>query len=156
MGKHRGRGQGANPPPRPPRRRPIHHQGPVRDIVFAVQDDGSSPAKEFLESLSVSDQDRFNALFIWMAEHGEIRNPEKFRFKVGEATCKVGDRTQTISIAEFKIHSGSGQRILAFLHGRQWVLTNGFRKGEKLSVQTKRAEQIVCEDLAGRSPPQRT
>jgi hypothetical protein len=91
-----------------------------------------------------------------MAEHGEIRNTEKFRFKVGEAICKVGDRTQTIPIAEFKIHSGSGQRILAYLHGRQWVLTNGFRKGENLGVQTKRAEQILLEDLAGQGSSQRT
>ena len=156
MGKQRGRGQEESPPPRQPRPRPIHHRGPVRDIVFAVRDDGSSPAREFLESLSVSDQDRFNDLFIWMAERGEIRNTEKFRFNVGKATCKVGNRSQTVPIAEFKIHSGSGQRIMAFLHGRQWVLTHGFRKGENLSVQKKRANQIICEDLAGQSAPERT
>ncbi len=104
----------------------------------------------------MSDQDRFNVLFIWMAERGEIRNTEKFRFNAGEATCKVGNRSQTVPIAEFKIHSGSGQRIMAFLQGRQWVLTHGFRKGENLSVQTKRAEPIICEDLAGQGPPQRT
>ncbi len=91
-----------------------------------------------------------------MAEHGEIRNTEKFRFNVGEATCKVGNRSQTYPIAEFKIHSGSGQRIMAYLHGRQWVLTHGFRKGETLSVQTKRAKQLICEDLAGQSSDQRT
>ncbi len=151
MGKHRGRGQAETPPPRPPRPRPIHHGGPVRDVVFAVRNDGSSPAKEFLESLSVSDQDKFNALFIWMAERGEIHNTEKFRFNVGEATCKVGNRSQTFPIAEFKIHSGSGQRIMAYLQGRQWVLTHGFRKGENLNVQKKRAERIICEDLDGQN-----
>jgi len=67
---------------------------------------------------------------------------------IGKATCEVGNRSQTVPIAEFKIHSGSGQRIMAFLHGRQWVLTHGFRKGENLSVQRSGPTRLFA-----RTPP---
>jgi hypothetical protein len=150
MGKKRGRVPGEGSSPRPVRQRPVQVTGPARDIVFAIRADGSSPARDFLEGLSLFDQDKFNVLFIRMAEHGEIRNAEKFRPKVGEAACRLGDRLEKYPIAEFKIHTGSGQRILAFLDGRQWVLTNGFAKGEKLSIQTKKANAIICDDMAGR------
>ena len=93
--------------------------------------------------------------FIWMAEHGEIRNTEKFR-KRRRGYLQGGQSKSDVSDRGIQIHSGSGQRIMAYLHGRQWVLTHGFRKGETLSVQTKRAKQLICEDLAGQSSDQRT
>lgn len=149
MGKNKRQPDAPIPPPQPARPRPIHLAGPIRDVVFAVRADGSHPAKVFLESLSNSDQVKFLALFMQMTEHGKILSNERFRFEVGKVKCTLDGQTNEIKIAEFKIHSGSGQRILAYLYGRQWVLTNGFAKGENLSSQIQKANQIVCEDLEG-------
>jgi hypothetical protein len=149
MGKRAGREQTPVPAPPPVPQRLVHYNGQARDIVFAARANGSHPAKEFLDGLSETDQVRFNNIFLWMAERGEIRSTEKFHHRVGTAKCTSGGKTLEYSIAEFKIHSGPGQRILAYLHGSQWVLTNGFAKGENLSVQTRKASQIICEDLAG-------
>ena len=38
-------------------------------------------------------------------------------------------------MAEFKVHAGGGKRILAILHGREYVLTNGFMKGADLATE---------------------
>lgn len=151
MGKHEGRKRVPSPTPMAPGKRIVHYQGQQRDIVFAVRADGSQPAKEFYESLSGSDQVKFDALFVTTADQGELRNELKFRLKVGVARCQIGGKTELISVAEFKIHSGSGQRILAYRRGRQWILTNGFAKGEKLANQIKRAESIIDEDLSNHS-----
>lgn len=127
--------------------RRVLHRGHQRDIVFAVCADGSEPAKKFLEDLSPVDRAKFFQLFMWTGEQGELRNEQKFRLKVGVRTCKIGDKTQDIPIAEFKIHGGSGQRILAYRQDKQWILTNGFPKGDKLSNHLDRAGEIIGEDF---------
>jgi hypothetical protein len=137
----------------PIRERPVLCRGASRDIVYAVCANGTLPAREFYESLSDADQSKFDALFLRMAEYGEIHTKEKFRPRVGEAVCTVRGKTVRYAVAEFKIHSGGGQRIMACLDGRQWVLTHGFQKGSKLKTEVNRAQRILFEDLSRPDAP---
>ncbi len=94
----------------------------------------------------------FASLFIEIAEHGKISNKERFRPNLSKIQCNNGDIKRNIAIAEFKIHRGCGQRILAYQDDRQWVLVNGFPKGAKLENELTRAHRIICEDLRRKSP----
>jgi putative component of toxin-antitoxin plasmid stabilization module len=129
------------------RSRPIHVSGPTCDVVFAVRKDGSCPAREYLNALKVSDQDKFNALFIQMTQVGRLFNKVKFRPRIASLNLKLGDRVVSRPIAEFKIHSGGGHRMLTVQDGRQWVLVLGFQKGATLENQIERAGNIIQEDL---------
>jgi len=96
------------------------------------------------------DKDKFDNLFLTICELGTIRNTEKFRWSVGKAKCNYGGKVTTYSVAEFKVHTGSGKRMLAILVNSEWILTHGFLKGTKLSVEVKKAQRIFCEDLSRR------
>jgi hypothetical protein len=109
--------------------------------------EGEEPAKVFFAKLTIGDKAKFAALFQTIADTGHIRNEEKFRPSVYVAKCTCGGRTIEYSVAEFKIHSGPGYRIMACLDGKTWVLTHGFSKGSKVETEGKKAERIFCEDL---------
>jgi putative component of toxin-antitoxin plasmid stabilization module len=118
------------------------------DVVFAVRKDGSCPAREYLAALKESDQDKFNALFIYMTQIGRLFNKVKFRPTVSKLNLRIGDEVVNQPIGEFKIHSSGGHRILTVQDGRQWVLILGFQKGRTLENQIERAENIVREDFS--------
>lgn len=118
------------------------------DVAFAVCADGSSPAREYFSALKESDQDKFNSLFIQMTQIGRLFNTVKFRPKVANLNLRIGNRVVSRPIAEFKIHSSGGHRILAIRDGRQWVLILGFQKGEPLENQVERAGNIARDDLS--------
>jgi putative component of toxin-antitoxin plasmid stabilization module len=117
------------------------------DVAYAQAADGSRPAKEFMQALAIKDRLKFADLFAWIAEHGKIANTEKFRPSLSKISCKDGDVKRSTAIAEFKIHAGSGQRILAYQDGRQWVLVMGFPKGANLETALEKAHTVICEDL---------
>lgn len=133
--------------------REVLQEGARRDVVYAQAADGSRPAKTFYASLNNQDRMSFASLFELMAEHGAITNPEKFRSNIGKFCCQIGHVTRKGGIAEFKIHHGSGQRILAYRDGRQWVLVSGFPKGANLESEKNKACRIICDDLRRQNPP---
>jgi hypothetical protein len=139
----RGEPRGA---PFPPRN--ILVAGPARSIAFARKEDGSEPARDFYDSLTGAERTKFDALFTAMADTGSIRNSEKFRPRVGEATCNHNGVASRYPVAEFKVHLGAGTRILAVLDRDQFVLTHGFTKGANLPVEVKKAERIFCYDVS--------
>ena len=111
-----------------------HVPGPKRTIAFAIRLDGSCPAREFLEGLSDSDESKVANLFRWMADHGEIKNGQKFKRLDGP-------------IWEFKSHQ---IRIPCFQDGTIWVLTHGFRKKSDQAPKSEvaRAHDIHSEYLS--------
>lgn len=128
-------------------------QGGIKcNVVYAQAADESRPAKVFFESLEIKDQVKFANLFATIGEHGKISNTEHFRPSLSKIVCQIGDIKRKVAIAEFKIHSGCGQRILAYQDDRQWVLVSGFPKGSKVEAELKRAHRIICEDLQRKSP----
>jgi hypothetical protein len=130
--------------PLPPRE--IHADGPKRSIAFAMLGDGTKPARDFFDDLDEGDKDKFDSLFATMCQHGKITNDQKFRSCVGTTRCDHGGVVTRYPVSEFKIHTGSGKRILAILDGRQFVLTHGFNKGAKLPSEVKKAGRIFSED----------
>jgi putative component of toxin-antitoxin plasmid stabilization module len=87
------------------------------------------------------------ALFIQTAQAGRLFNKVKFRPKIASLNLRIGDRVVSRPIAEFKIHSSGGHRMLTVQDGRQWVLILGFQKGATLENQIERAGNIVQEEL---------
>jgi hypothetical protein len=91
-------------------------------------------AKEWLEKkATISERAKFDHLFRWMAEFGQIRNTELFR------SLEDG-------IYEFKKDSN---RVFCFQQGRCWRLTHHYRKGGQKCPrkQIDRAIQIRDEFL---------
>jgi phage-related protein len=97
---------------------------------------GEVPAEEWLESQAEARQQKFGALFAWMADQGKIWNERKFKHLTGSN-----------QIFEFKVEDG---RVLCFfLVGKRILLTHGFsKKGEKTPKgEIERAEAIKNDFL---------
>lgn len=105
-------------------------------VEYAVCENGSSPAKEHIESLETKDQLKIAALFQRMADSGKIENTEKFT-------------REKDSIWAFKSFQF---RFPCFQKGRSWVVTHGFRKKRNKwpPEELKRAERIRDEHLSRR------
>ncbi len=106
-------------------------QGSWGAVEYAQSANGKLLAKEFIEGLSIADQAKLAHLFQWIAEHGQIRNEEKFRHE--------GDK-----IYSFKAHQ---IRIGCFCSGRRWILTHGFVKKQDRwpPAELERAKRIMAE-----------
>jgi hypothetical protein len=102
-------------------------------IRYAIRLNGKMPAKEFIGSLDDEPRIDLEVLFEWMAEHGQIRNIQKFRHL-------------QVKIFEFK---SDQNRVLCFQDGRTWFLTNGFikKQGKTPQKEIKRANDIRAEHL---------
>ncbi len=93
-------------------------RGPERTVAYAIDKNGDMPARDYLESTGrkrgPSAQEAAGLLrsFEMMAAQGKIVNDEKFKKERGE-------------IFGFKKYQ---VRVGAFLVGRVWYLTHGFRK----------------------------
>jgi len=128
----------------------IHVSGPRSTIAYAQLNDGTRPSRDFYNGLDEGDKDKFDKLFMTICEMGTIRNPEKFHPSVGKIKCNQGGKVSAYSVAEFKVHTGAGKRILAILDKSEFILTHGFLKGVKLASELKKAQRIFCEDLSRR------
>lgn len=95
------------------------YNGHVLKLEFYVTPTGVAPAEEWLEHLTVPQQQKFAALFARMGDTGKIWNERKFKHL-----------TETDQIFEFKVET---DRMLCFFFvGRRLILTHGFRKtGDK-------------------------
>jgi hypothetical protein len=148
MGR-KGTGNGGQLPEGEAKRpRTVLIEGPQTNVVYAKITLGREPAKEFYESLEMSDRVKFLNLFIRIAEHGRITSQEKFRLNVHNINCNHNGTITQYSVAEFKIHTGGGKRIMACSIGREWVLTHGFLKGNDMATEREKAGRIFCEDPA--------
>lgn len=107
--------------------------GVARTIEYAVCSNGRMLAREFIESLDVSDQRKLDVLFRKMAATGQIFNCVQFKQVEGK-------------IYEFKRHQ---VRVGCFQISRRWLLTHGFiKKGHNWpKSELKRAERIMIEHL---------
>jgi len=104
-------------------------------IEYAVRDNGTRPAEEFLRSRDPSDRAKLAALFRRLADFGRIDNRQKFKKVDGE-------------IFEFKCFQ---IRIGCFQQGRTWFLTHGFVKKQDKWPKSElaRAETIRREHMSG-------
>jgi hypothetical protein len=108
-------------------------RGAMRTIRYAVCANGSSPARDFVESLDESDQRKLAVLLRRMAEHGNVPNREQFKHVQGK-------------VFEFKKHQ---TRVFCFRDGDSWILTNGYKKKEDRlrPAKIRQAERIMLEHL---------
>jgi phage-related protein len=91
------------------------YRGQVFHIEALVLENGTAPAEEWLDSLSSKQQQKFAALFKWLADAGKIWNERKFKHLEGSE-----------QIFEFKVDDG---RVLCFFFvGQRVILTHGFSK----------------------------
>ena len=98
-------------------------------VEYGCLEDGSSPAKEFVNGLADGDKAKLAHLFEKLAETGKIFNTQKFRHEQGK-------------IYSFK----AGQvRIACFRIARRWILTHGFNKKQDRwpRSELERAENIM-------------
>lgn len=94
-------------------------KGLKRDADFACLLNGKKPAKEFIESRTQEEQIKLSLILQELLTGGYVSNKQRFRKLEGP-------------IWEFK---SDKNRVLCFLDGRCWILTNGFRKESR---KTKR------------------
>ena len=110
-------------------------EGSSSNVVFSQNTHGRSPSKKHFESLSRSDQRKFLAIFVAIADGERLTIPFKFR-DLGTYPIELrnGDKylTSQLKMWEFKI---DGQRILTFRDEIYWVLTNGSPKIAKKAFQ---------------------
>jgi phage-related protein len=107
------------------------YQGEALRIEFYVSSSGEAPAEQWLESQPETKQQKFAALFAWMADQGKIWNERKFKHLTGSD-----------QIFEFK--SDDGRVLCFFMLGKRLVLTHGFsKKGDK----TPKGEIVRAETI---------
>jgi phage-related protein len=117
--------------------RRVVYQGAVFAIAFAQETNGSCPAREFFDGLSLLDKAKLMALFQIAADHGRFHNPEKFGDLGG-------------GLYEFK----SFQIRMPFAYASNErgliLITHGFikKKNKAPKEELKRAWRIYGEDRA--------
>lgn len=115
------------------------YDGRVLRIEFYVAPNGTAPAEDWLEQLSVAAQQKFAALFVRMGDTGKIWNERKFKHLTG-----------TDQLFEFKVEP---DRILCFFFvGRRLILMHGFRKaGDKTPQREIDRAEAYKKDFEGRA-----
>ena len=100
-------------------------------VALAVLEDGSCPAREFIESLSEGDLMKLLALLKRAADMGPININNREKFKKLEN-----------DLFEFKVFQ---IRIPCFYDGRSIVLTHGFKSDNVQSSTITPLERMRCE-----------
>jgi hypothetical protein len=118
-------------------------------VVFAQTETEKAPAREYLFSLTESDQRKFAVRFDRLCQGEKLRNPDHLRdLRKVKLQLVIDGQKQapTKTIWEVKI---DGHRILAFQDQRDWVLTNGSPKVKKkaFSGEIETAIRIMAEYL---------
>lgn len=111
----------------------IEHTGAKAVIELFVFDDGSCPARDYLDELNGTDRQRIDSLFELMCARGEIRNKEQFKKLEGSNGIFEFKRYQTRVLCFFG--KGSPARL---------VLTNGVTKKSNKHAKSdiRRAEDM--------------
>jgi hypothetical protein len=116
----------------------VEYEGPNATIELYVFDDGSCPAKIFLDQLSGPARQKVDALFELMGVKGEIRNTEKFK--------KLEKSDGLFEFKSFQI------RLLCFYDKgvrRKLIITHGVMKKKNKHAETdiRRAKNIRAKYL---------
>lgn len=61
----------------------LAYEGRIFRVEFYERVNGEAPAEKWLESLPVSAQQKFAALFVRLGDHGKIWNERKFKHLEG-------------------------------------------------------------------------
>lgn len=108
------------------------------EIVFYIDENGRSPAQEFLESLDTKTQIRFE----WSMEQLRIRNLQAGEPLVKHIDGKIWELRRT--------SSGNTYRLMYFFFtGRRIVFLHGFQKKtqktprKELTIAQKRLERFL-------------
>ena len=111
----------------------LEYEGQVHNIYAAIQDNGTSPALEFLNRIKRNTPASHKSMvnrYERYANHGTIRNTRISRHITNRG-----------NLYEFKTHQGD--RLLYFNHPNGGiVLTNGFHKGDPDQRAFDRAENF--------------
>jgi hypothetical protein len=95
--------------------------------LWWMEDSRKFRGKEYFDKLKEKDRAAFDALFLRMAEKGEIKNIEQFRKEAGNIYC-------------FKRYQ---HRLACFRESRNWMLVYGFRKKSDKDKRLKRNIEIA-------------
>ncbi|HDM79379.1 MAG TPA: hypothetical protein ENG51_23385 [Deltaproteobacteria bacterium] len=98
--------------------------------LYVIVKGKKCPIQEFINSLDEKRKGQALAQLQFLADHGPLYNPEKFRW--------IKDKI-------FELKTRSGVRILGFFAGqRKIVLTHGFLKGKVKAFQreVKKAQRL--------------
>ena len=103
--------------------------------MCAVRYRGKAPAKDFLEGLERSSQNKFKAVIDELLTNGWITNRE--RFHKLHASGKP-------DVYEMKVHDGGGMRLFCILHGSDWYATHGVisKPNRQLAEEIRKARRI--------------
>ena len=113
------------------------YQGQVFHVEAMTLENGTTPAEEWLDSLSQKQQQKFASLFKLLADAGKLWNERKFKH------LESSDQ-----IFEFKVDDG---RMLCFFFvGQRVILTHGFSKKSPKTPkgEIERAEKYKNEFTA--------
>lgn len=110
-------------------------------VVYGRRNDGSCPARDFLEALESADRAKFYSLFQRFADHGLIQDGTKFKRLDGD-------------VWEFKVRGHHiGLRVTCYRNARLCILLTGFQKNEDEAPprEVTLATTVMTEDR-GRFP----
>lgn len=113
--------------------------GKLRTVEYAVRDDETMPAREYIDGLPKNVKERFLALFGHMAQNGEGRLTDVM-------FCRERGEIYTFKGKDNKIRL----RLPCFKLGNRWIITHGFPKPGKSKwpeEQFKLANEIREEVL---------
>ena len=106
-------------------------------VEYAILDNGTSEARDWLRNQTDAIKARFGVLFERLVEFGTINNDQQFRKLHGFE-----------DVWEFKRNE---HRLFCVQQGRRWLLTHYYQKGHSKQHQSSsaaRAETIAREHLA--------
>lgn len=106
-------------------------RGPIGTVEYAVRWDRTSESRQWLESLPLNQQARFDVLFEKVLLSRTAMNRTQFR--------KLGDQ-----VYEFKRY---GLRLFCFMQGSRYLLTHGEKKASprKLAAEISHCRMIADE-----------
>jgi hypothetical protein len=103
----------------------VLRKGSAKRLVWAADNSGKFRGRAYFENLDMREQAKFEPAFAQIAETGEYRNPEKFRY-------------ERDGISVFKIHK---HRLSCFLdEGGDVVILHGF--GKKATRAKREAREL--------------
>lgn len=124
---------------------PIPYAGRCMTLRYAVRQNGTMPARVFLEGLDKPARAKFNARIKVLGDEGSLANEQMFR-------------QLDADMWEIKINSPA-LRLLCFRNEAEWVLTHGCKKlaHKEFQIELSRARRIRQEHLRSDAPsPQRS
>lgn len=130
----------------------IAAQGPLRTVEYAVRNDESMPAREFIRKLEPGDRAEVFQFLQHLADNGEqaVSNSKRFK-KEREGLWAYKKKAPQGKRKNKGKRKSQMMRIPCFREGRRWILTHGFWKPPQSKwpeAQFALAFEIMNEQLA--------